>query len=99
MPTLGPYKLVRAVKEHKCDLCGLRIRRRATYLLREGVEGREHWRMRMHPVCEAQTHRWDATDWECSTDEIDFRWHELYLRPLTLPNIVAELFGGPKHET
>ncbi len=96
MPTLGPDKIVRAARDHKCDLCGLRIRRRATYLLREGVDGSEHWRMRMHPVCEAQTHRWDAVDWECCSDgsQPDFRWHELYLRPLTLPNIVAEILGG-----
>ena len=79
MPAIGPDRIVKARKPHKCDLCGLHIRRRATYVLREGADGREHWRMRMHPVCEHAASRWDLDDWELGLDAIDFRHYELNL--------------------
>ena len=96
MATLGPDKIVKARKEHRCSLCGLRIRKGATYVYREGVEGRHHWRMKMHPVCEDATHDWDYTEWEIVLDPIDFRYHELYLRRNTVLNVVSEILRGGK---
>jgi hypothetical protein len=96
MPTLGPDRTIKARKEHRCDLCGLRIRKGATYVYREGVEGRDHWRMRMHPSCEAATHDWDTEERECNTDPANFRYYELYLRRGTVLNIAAEILGGGK---
>jgi hypothetical protein len=96
MPTIGTDRTIRARKEHKCDLCGLRIRKGATYVYREGVEGREHWRLRMHPVCDDATADWDPILWECLGDHADFRHYELDLQPHTVLNIVAEILGGWK---
>ena len=93
MPTVAD-RIVKARKKHKCDLCGLRIRSGATHVLREGVEGREHWRMRMHPVCEDATSDVDYVEWESLFDAIDFRYYELYLRRGTVLNIVAEILRG-----
>lgn len=84
MPTIGPDRIVKSRKEHKCDLCGRRIRRGATYVYREGVEGREHWRMKMHPVCEHKTEVWGIEDWEIAFDAADFRHYELDLPLLKL---------------
>jgi hypothetical protein len=82
VPTIGPDREIVARKEHCCDLCGLRIRRRARYWMREGVEGRVHWRLRMHAVCRANTDEWTDQDWEewRPGDEADFRRHVLELR-------------------
>ena len=96
MPTLGPDRIVKARKEHKCDLCGLRIRKGATYVYREGAEGGEHWRLRMHPVCEDATHDWDDINWEIAFDAIDFRCYELDLRRGTVLAIAAEILRGGK---
>lgn len=96
MPTIGPDRIVRARKQHRCDLCGLRIRRGATYVYREGVEDSKHWRMRMHPVCEDATHQWRMDEWETSCNPFDFRWFELYLRKGTILNLAAEILGGAK---
>lgn len=96
MSTLGPDRAIKSRTEHKCDLCGLRIRRGATYVYREGVEGREHWRMRMHFVCEAATDKWSQIDWECGLDPLDFRRYELDLRRGTVLNIVTEMLKGIK---
>lgn len=81
-------RLIRARKEHHCDLCGLRIRKGAKHAVRTGVDGREHWRMRMHIVCREATYGWDGLDWECGWDEHDFRRNELQLRPTTVANLV-----------
>ena len=82
MPATQPDRIVKARTEHKCSLCGLRIRRGATYVLREGADGPFHWRFRMHLVCEAATKDWDWIDWEewKPGDEADFRRHVLELR-------------------
>jgi hypothetical protein len=74
--------MVKASKQHKCDLCGLRIRKGATYWLREGADGPVHWRMRMHPVCRSASDEWSWIDWEewRPGDEADFRRHVLELR-------------------
>jgi hypothetical protein len=96
MPAIGHDRTIKARKEHRCDLCGLRIRRGATYVYREGVEGREHWRLRMHPVCDDATADWDYQEWETNIDAADFRYHELYLRRGTVLNIAAEILRGWK---
>jgi len=91
MPATQPDRIVKSRKgdnsnpqipRHICDLCGLRIRKGATYVLRECVDGREHWRLRMHPVCEAATESWTLYDWEewRPGDEYDFRRHVLEMR-------------------
>jgi len=94
MPTIGPDRVIKARKQHKCDLCGLRIRKGATYVYREGVEGKEHWRLRMHPVCDNVTSRWDYVDWESMSDELDFRQYDLGLTSGTVLRIVAEILRG-----
>jgi hypothetical protein len=91
---VNPDRLIQARKQHRCDLCGLRIRKGAQHILRTGVDGREHWRMRMHLVCRDATNEWDEEDWECGWDEYDFRRHELQLRQTTVPNFVATILGG-----
>ena len=96
MPTLGPDRVIKARKEHRCSLCGLRIRRGATYVFRQGVEGREHWRMRMHAVCDDATSRWDYVDWESMSDEADFRHYDLGITSGTVLRIVAEILRGRK---
>lgn len=93
MSAVQPDKICKARTEHECSLCGLRIRKRATYVYRAGVDGNRHWKMRMHPVCEDATRRWGLEDWETGCDAVDFRWHELYLRRGTVLNIVAEILG------
>ena len=82
MPTIGQDREIVARKEHCCGLCGLRIRKSARYWMREGVEGREHWRFRMHAVCRANADDWTDQDWEewRPGDECDFRRHVLELR-------------------
>ena len=96
MPTLGPDKIIKARKEHTCSLCGLRIRRGATYVYRKGVEGKEHWRLRMHAVCDDATSDWDYQEWESRPDDFAFRHYVLDLRPGTVMRIVAEILGGGK---
>lgn len=96
MPTLGPDRTIRARTDHRCDLCGLRIRRGATYVCREGVDGGDHWRLRMHPVCDDATRDWDEIAWECNLDAVDFRYYELDLNRGTVLNIAAEILGGGK---
>ena len=96
MTTLGPDRTIKSRKEHRCDLCGLRIRRGATYVYREGVDGREHWRLRMHPVCDDVTSDWDPMLWEYLCDPADFRNYELDLRRDTVLNIAAEILRGGK---
>ncbi len=93
MPTIGPDKLTRAAKNHRCDLCGRRIRRRATYYLREGAEGREHWRLRMHAVCRHATAGWDIYDWEAwsLSDSWHFRHHDLDMTPAGLLSLAVEI--------
>ena len=96
MPTIGPDRKVRASKEHRCDLCGLRIRKRARYWMREGVEGREHWRLRMHAVCRDASMDWDWIDgeeWKIG-NEYDFRRNSLDLSPGVLAGLVAEILRG-----
>ena len=82
MASTQPDRIVEANKQHACDLCGLRIRKRATYVLREGVFGSIHWRFRMHMVCEAATKSWTLYDWEewRPGDEYDFRRNVLEMR-------------------
>lgn len=63
---------VKARKEYKCCLCGLRIRKGAKYIRRTGVD-EGVVTMRMHAVCEDASKKWDVMDWETGTDEIDFR--------------------------
>ena len=96
MPTLGPDRIIKARKEHRCSLCGLRIRKGATYVFREGVEGKEHWRLRMHFVCDDATSDWDWFEWETRGYPEDFRNYVLDLRPGTVMRIVAEVLGGGK---
>jgi len=90
MPHITPDRLTRANRDHRCDLCGLRIRRRATYYVREGVEGREHWRLRMHAICR------HAADWESWTvyDALEFRRLDLGLTPAGLLSLAVEILGG-----
>lgn len=68
----------KARKEYRCDLCGLRIRKGARHVRRDGVFDREFVSSRMHAVCESHTRDWDLDDWECR-DEADFRYHSLNL--------------------
>ena len=98
MPTLGQDREIRARKEHRCDLCGLRIRRRAKYWLRQGVEGREHWRLRMHAVCRAAADEWDWIDWDewRIGDEYEFRRYSLGLTSGGLLNLVAEILRASR---
>lgn len=64
---------VKARKQHRCTLCGLRIRKGAKYIRRRGVDGPEHITMKMHAVCEDATSWWGVGDWESMGDEADFR--------------------------
>ena len=97
MPTIGPDKLTRARRDHRCDLCGLRIRRRATYYVREGVEGREHRRLRMHAVCRHAAADWGESEWEAWIgDGYAFRWYELDLTPAGLLSLFFEILGGAR---
>lgn len=98
---VNPDRLIRGRKQHRCSLCGLRIRRGAQHALRTGVYGREHWRMRMHLVCRDKTHGWYEEDWQCDCRGIDFRYYELGLRPTTVANLVVTfltLTGKEQHE-
>jgi hypothetical protein len=63
--------MVTARKPHRCYLCGELIATREKHHRRVGVNGREMIEMRMHSECEAETHDWDAMDWE-SFDETEF---------------------------
>jgi hypothetical protein len=96
MPTLGTDRIIKARKQHACSLCGLRIRKGATYVYREGVEGRDHWRLRMHFVCDDATSDWDPMLWEYLCDPADFRNYELDLRHGTVLSLVAEILRGGK---
>ena len=81
---------------HRCDLCGLRIRWGARYWLRKGVEGSEHWLLRMHAVCRDATADWDWIDWEEWEigDEYEFRRNSLELTSGGLLNLMAEILRG-----
>ena len=46
---------VKSRKEHRCSLCGLRIRKGAKYIRRLGVDSSEHITMKMHSVCNEDT--------------------------------------------
>lgn len=98
MPTIGPDKLIRARKQHRCDLCGRRIRKGATYYLREGVEGREHWRLKMHAVCRDATLDWDLDQWEVWTpgNAPEFQRYDLWLTPAGLLSLFCEIMNGGK---
>ena len=98
MPTTQPDRIVKARTEHKCDLCGRRIRRGATYVLRECVDGPVHWRFRMHLVCKAATAKWTLYDWEDwhSGDDWGFRQHVLEMTPGGLAGLVNEILGGAR---
>jgi hypothetical protein len=95
MPTTQPDKTVKARTQHECDLCGRRIRKGATYILREGADGGKHWRFRMHPVCKAATKDWTMYDWEewQPGDDWGFRQHVLELTPGVLAGLVNEILG------
>ena len=95
MTAIGDDREIVARKEHRCDLCGLRIRRRAKYWMREGVEGREHWRLRMHAVCRHASRDWDDQDWMCH-DEWEFRRVELGLRADWMFYLYAEILRGAR---
>ena len=102
MAATEPDRIVEANKQHVCDLCGLRIRKGATYVLREGVFGSIHWRFRMHPVCKSKTASWHWTDWEewRPGDEYEFRRYNLEMIPgvITrwwLSRKVEAIGGGP----
>lgn len=73
----------KARKEHRCYLCGLRIRKGARHVRRDGIADGEFVACRMHAVCESHTKAWDETDWECF-DESDFRFNDLRLPLLEL---------------
>ena len=53
-----------ARKQHKCFICAGPIEPKTKYVERNGVDGREHIRMRMHPVCKTYSDDWDDGDWE-----------------------------------
>jgi hypothetical protein len=96
MPTLAPDRLTRANRDHRCDLCGLRIRRGATYYVREGAKGREHWRLRMHAVCRDRVADYDDIDWECWRPRVyehDFRHDYLGLTAACLLSLAVEILG------
>lgn len=78
MPTLTS-KLVRGRKEHRCDLCGLRIRRGARHVVRTGFDDGKPWRFRAHEICDSKTRDWTTDDWELCFDAVDFRFYDLDL--------------------
>ena len=94
MPATRPDRIVKARHQHRCGLCGLRIRRGATYVLREGADGPAHWRLKMHPVCKAATRDWDDWDWEGIDCPHDFRRFSLELTPEGMRSLVAEIMRG-----
>ena len=99
MPAIGDDREIVARKEHCCDLCGLRIRKGARYWLREGVEGREHWRMRMHAVCRHAAEAWrldDWDDWQQSSDDGTMFAESIGLTPAGLLNLGAEILRGAR---
>ena len=95
MPTIGPDRLIKARKPHRCYLCGLRIRKGATYYQRAGVEGAEHWSIRMHAVCRDASSGWDEDDW-MTHDEWEFRRNELGMRPDWMFYLYAEILRGAR---
>lgn len=73
-------KVVRARKQHVCDLCNWRIRKGAKHVSRRGVDSELGFvTCHMHEVCEAQTHDWTEGDWEMH-DPIEFQ--EMHYRTL-----------------
>lgn len=54
----------RARKEHKCWLCGFRIRKGAKHIHRFGFYDGAPTTMRMHGVCHSVTLGWDQDDWD-----------------------------------
>lgn len=71
---------VKARREHKCCLCGFRIRKRAKHIVRFGFDEDGPVRMRMHAVCEDATRKWDEMDWETFGDCLDFQEIDLGMR-------------------
>ena len=54
----------KARKPHQCWLCEGTIPAGSTYVYRAGAEDGQMVAMHMHTACEAETHDWDAMDWE-----------------------------------
>lgn len=40
----------------------------------------DFWDHRYHEVCLSKTSEWDTMDWECFTDESEFRRHDLGMK-------------------
>jgi hypothetical protein len=73
-------QLVRGRKQHRCMLCGLRIRQRARHWSCSGIWDGQLLLARYHEVCMEATRDWDATDWESFSDEAEFRVYSLGMR-------------------
>jgi len=74
-----PDREVKARKEHKCCLCGLRIRKGAMHWQRK-VYDSVPFVMRMHAVCRHASKDWDQLDWESFMDDfVEFRKYDLGL--------------------
>ena len=68
---------VRGRKEHRCILCGLRIRKGALHIKRTGISEGGFVTARMHAVCESLTRDWDEHEWEIGYSPEEFRCYSL----------------------
>ena len=66
---------VKARKQHRCDLCGEAIAIGEEHRHWTGKDGGEFLASHQHLECVAVTvaDRWDAMDWECHSDQAEFR--------------------------
>ena len=88
MSDFANFNEVKARKEHKCVLCGLRIRKGAKHIHVTGhYDGEFIKNDRRHAVCNATaSSNWDEMDWEtCVGCCEEFREYDLKL-PLLKTN-------------
>lgn len=62
--TFGQDREVKSRKQHRCALCGLRIKKGAKYWTRCGVGDGGFWTLKMHAVCKSKSDKWDWWQWE-----------------------------------
>lgn len=75
-------------KQHRCDLCGLRIRKGAKHLsITASLDG-TILTVHRHACCDRATWMWDDMDWETSCDEATFRRYELGLPLISLEAMI-----------
>jgi len=75
-------EIVKARKEHFCDLCGHKIEVGRNYLRRTGFDEGGIGSLPMHQLCELETVNWEDSDWESCFRQVSMPEHPAGVLPV-----------------